>query len=355
MDQIGAMSTKGHLGFGRDCLRPEKGDSLPGMKNAGSRLVALTESVLTWRLRRKARHRLKQARKNVILDWVEAFLQAAFLVLLINQYLLQAYQIPSGSMIETLLLGDRIFVNKVIYGPELLPGIAKLPGFRTPEHAEVVIFENPSYIGRGTGFTVLQRILYMVTLSLVDIDRDENGQPRAQLLIKRAVGMGGDRFRTEEGNLIVQPAGESSWITETEYQRLDGKDYQPRRTLNPTDYTIIQDAGVALGRRDLGLPATQDGDRAVNSLGSLGFGDPFALELARQGYLYAANPQSERIRQRVQFVRLGWYVPEGRIFPIGDNRDNSRDGRYFGPVKLRNVLGRAMFIYWPLDRIGAIE
>ncbi len=333
----------------------EKGDSLRQMNISGRRIVEITESVLTWRLRRKARRRLKQAKKNVILDWIEAFLQAAFLVLLINQYLLQAYQIPSGSMIDTLLLGDRIFVNKLVFGPELLPGLAKLPGFRTPEQAEVIIFENPSYISRGTGFTVLQRILYMVTLSMVDIDRDESGQPRAQLLIKRAVGAGGDRFRTENGDLLVLPAGEQNWMTEAEFRRVSDFHYSARRTLAPDDYEVIKSAGYALGRRDLGLPALDGDEIAMNNMRQLGFGDPFALELYRQGHLYAANPHSERIRQRVQFVRLGWYVPDGRIFPIGDNRDNSRDGRYFGPVRIDDVLGRAMFIYWPFGRIGAIK
>lgn len=325
------------------------------MLEFGRRLVVITESVLTWRARRKARRRLKQAKKNVVLDWIEAFLQAAFLVLLINQYLLQAYQIPSGSMIDTLLLGDRIFVNKVVYGPELLPGVAKLPGFRSPERTEVVIFENPSYIGRGTGFTILQRILYMVTLSLVDIDRDENGQPRAQLLIKRAVGTAGDRFRIRSGDLEMVPAGESEWVEEEEFRRSIAATYNPRRSLGTEQYKIIEQAGPALARSDLGLLAESHDADVINDLQRLGFGDPFALEIERQGYLYAAKPMDERIRRRIQFVRLGWYVPEGRILPLGDNRDNSRDGRYFGPVPIEDVLGQAMFIYWPFSRIGTIR
>lgn len=325
------------------------------MESFSKRLVQATESVLTWRARRKARRHLRQARKNVIIDWVEAFLQAAFLVLLINQYLLQAYQIPSGSMIDTLLLGDRIFVNKLVYGPELLPGVGKLPGFREPDQFEVVIFENPSYISRGTGFTILQRVLYMVTLSLVDIDRDEDGMPRAQLLIKRAVGAEGDRFRVRNGNMEIVPAGETEWISEAEFQRRSGVDYSARRTLEPVDYETIRHAGEALARRDLDLPAAPRDDDAVNALQQLGFGDPFAVERARQGYLYAARPDDERLRRRVQFVTNGWYVPAGRILPLGDNRDNSRDGRYFGPVRTEDVLGRAMLIYWPIDRIGPIH
>ena len=61
-----------------------------------------------------------------MLDWLGAFLWAAVVVLLINQYLFQAYRIPSGSMIPTLLIGDNLFVNKVVYGPEVLPGIGEV-------------------------------------------------------------------------------------------------------------------------------------------------------------------------------------------------------------------------------------
>jgi len=53
--------------------------------------------------------------------------------------------------------------------------------------------------------------------------------------------------------------------------------------------------------------------------------------------------------------QLGWYVPEGRVFPMGDNRDNSRDGRYFGPVRVSRVLGKGMVIYWPYWRMGGIK
>jgi signal peptidase I len=52
---------------------------------------------------------------------------------------------------------------------------------------------------------------------------------------------------------------------------------------------------------------------------------------------------------------MGWYVPEGRVLPLGDNRDNSNDGRYFGPVKLSKVLGSGSVIYWPLGRMGFIK
>ena len=66
-------------------------------------------------------------------------------------------------------------MNKYIYGPRLLPESGKSPGMEKPKRGEVIIFENPTYISRGTVFDILQRVIYMVTLSLVDIDKDKKG------------------------------------------------------------------------------------------------------------------------------------------------------------------------------------
>ncbi|MCL2602381.1 MAG: S26 family signal peptidase, partial [Treponema sp.] len=71
------------------------------------RVQQCTEWLLTYRKRKIQAKKEKQRKKNPIFDWLEAFLWAAGVVLLINQYLFQAYQIPSGSMIDTLLIGDR--------------------------------------------------------------------------------------------------------------------------------------------------------------------------------------------------------------------------------------------------------
>jgi signal peptidase I len=51
----------------------------------------------------------------------------------------------------------------------------------------------------------------------------------------------------------------------------------------------------------------------------------------------------------------GWYIPANRLFPMGDNRDDSRDARYFGAVRMEKVLGRALFRYWPLTRFGGVR
>jgi signal peptidase I len=318
-------------------------------------IQARTEGYLTHRQRIRRIKKEKQRAKNPVLDWIEAFLWAAGVVLLINQYLFQAYQIPSGSMIDTLLIKDRIFVNKIIYGPELLPGLAKLPSPVQPKRNDVIIFENPSYISRGPVFDIVQRIIYMLTLSLVDIDRDESGDPKVHFLIKRAAGMGGDRFISEQGELKIRFAGEDRWVAERDYAARRGWGHNLSRLMESAGYPSLEAAGRAAAYMDLGLRPPDDVAAAASRTSALRYPDYLAHERSRLELLRGARPQENRYRTLLAKHTQGWYVPEGRIFPLGDNRDNSRDGRYFGPVRASKVLGKGALIYWPLKRIGSIR
>jgi signal peptidase I len=318
------------------------------------RLQHLTEAYLTRRNRIRRIKKEKQKAKNLALDWIEAFLWAAGMVLLANQYLMQAYQIPSGSMINTLLIGDHIFVNKIIYGPELLPGLAKLPSPIAPKRNDIIIFENPSYISKGPVFDIAQRIIYMLTISLVDIDRDESGQPRAHFLIKRAVGMGGDHFTMEQGEMKIRFAGEDRRVNERDYVAARGWKYTISRLMEQEQYPALEANGKAAAWSDLGLPVPEQLLRAADPANNIRFPDYHAHEKARLSILRGAWPQDRRYAALLARHHLGWYVPEGRVLPLGDNRDNSRDGRYFGPVRKSKVLGKGVVIYWPLRRVGPI-
>jgi signal peptidase I len=318
-----------------------------------SRVQSLTEAYLTRRNRIRRIKKEKQQNKHPVLDWIDAFLWAAGMVLLINQYLFQAYQIPSGSMISTLLIGDHVFVNKLVYGPEVLPGVGKLPSPIKPKRNDIIIFENPTYISRGPVFDTAQRIIYMLTLTLLDIDRDESGSPRAHFLIKRAVGMGGDRIVVEDGEVMIRFRGDERWTPEREYAAARNWNHTISRLMNTSQYPALRALGKEAAWNDLRIPAPQ---RLAGNTANMNYPDFGAFEKARLEVLRGAMPHDSRYRMLLaRNYNLGRFIPEGRVLPLGDNRDNSRDGREFGPVKVSKILGKGAMIYWPLRRLGPIR
>ena len=194
----------------------------------------------------------------------------------------------------------------------------------------------------------------MLTISLVDINRDETGQPRAHLLIKRVVGTEGDRFIADRGELKIRFAGDDRWTDERDFVAARGWDHSIIRSINDAQYEIIEMAGRAAAWQDLGLQAPERFRAAQTA--SIRYFDRFAFDRARLETLRGAAPHDRRYSTLLaRHHSLGWYVPEGRLLPLGDNRDNSRDGREFGPVRVSNVLGRGAVKFWPLHRIGPIR
>ena len=317
-------------------------------------LQRVTEAYLTQRARKKRMHKEKQAKKHPVVDWLEAFIWAAGFVLLVNQYALQAYQIPSGSMIDTLLIGDHVFVNKIIYGPELLPGVAKISSPFRPKRNDVIIFENPAYQSKGPVFDIAQRIIYMLTVSIVDIDKDENGEPKPHFLIKRAVGMPGDRFINNDGELMVRFAGETRFVSERVYNKARGWNHRISRLIEPSAYASLKAAAKLAAFSYIGIEAAAE--TAFPPRGNWPrFVNDITFDTTMLSVMRGAYPHDSRYALLLARRTAGWYVSAGRILPLGDNRDNSHDGRYFGPVKESKVLGKGAFKYWPLGRIGTIK
>jgi len=82
--------------------------------------------------------------KSALREWIEAVVFAAFLAFcVIRPFIVQAFKIPTGSMRPTLLEGDRILVNKFLYGAKVPFTNFRLPGFRIPQTGDVVVFIYP--------------------------------------------------------------------------------------------------------------------------------------------------------------------------------------------------------------------
>ena len=179
-------------------------------------------------------------------EYVEAVLVAVVFALFAKAFLVETYQIPSGSMEESLLVGDHVVVDKLGWAPRGLPWGPFLPS-RGIRRGDVVVFRGPEEPGRD--------------------------------LIKRAVALPGETLEIRGKRLYVDGAAqEEPWAVHRDPAVLSGAD----------------------------LPA------------------------------------SVRGRDELAPRRL----PADAFFALGDNRDDSRDSRAWGPVPVGHVRGRALFVYW---------
>lgn len=216
---------------------------------------------------------------------VQIFPVIAF-VLILRSFLYEPFQIPSGSMMPTLLDGDFILVNKFNYG--LRDPVARQKFYEngTPERGDVIVFKYP-----------------------VDPNTD---------FIKRVIGLPGDRVIYRNKSLYIKPACQASDAKCPEFEQVE------TTFVNSDEYSSEQET---LTRYTEKLP-NKTHDILVNN-----------QILQRTEHFFQQNGS-----QRDEFV-----VPKGHYFVMGDNRDNSLDGRFWGFVPEQNLVGEAVAIWMSFD------
>ena len=274
-------------------------------------------------------------RKNAR-DWLALLV----LVLLIRWLIFEPFYIPSGSM-EPLFHGaarggDHVGVNKLLYGPRLPFTQKRLFRFAEPKRWDVVVFRNPDPASRH------------------------------KRLIKRIVGLPGERIQISEGRIWVNgepvdpPEALRPYLHYTRELELDDDDlrrsilYLARETapdgLLPPEHPAAQRlngelAAVAgaLGRKD---PEKLDSTELVSLTAVL---SPETFAIAAE---FVKQHQARRYPLRYGILDDPEYsvAPGGCYLVCGDNSAHSVDGRYFGWVPNGHLLGRAYCIWWPLSR-----
>jgi signal peptidase I len=187
-------------------------------------------------------------RRSWLREYGEAILIAALFLRFANTFVVQTFYIPSGSMEDTLLIGDHLFVNRFIYGAASALEKKLLP-FRDVRRGDIVVFrskEDPT------------------------ID-----------MVKRCVGVPGDEIRVVDKQLFING-----------------------HAVDDASYT--------------------------KHIGSIVYKD------------VPAYPW--QLRRRDNFGPE--VVPPGHYFCMGDNRDDSNDSRFWGPLPAHLIKGRAGMIYW---------
>jgi signal peptidase I len=130
----------------------------------------------------QARGRPKSSGSFLKRTWesIKSLAGAVLIYLVIKTFLMEAFRIPSGSMIPTLLVGDWLFVNKLAYGPHLPFSHTNMPGYAQPRRGDVVVFVSP-----------------------YQPDEEALGNDPTPTLVKRLIGMPGDTLYMRDGVVYV--------------------------------------------------------------------------------------------------------------------------------------------------------
>lgn len=189
--------------------------------------------------------------------WQEAAKTASLSVLLafgIHTFVAEARWIPSGSMEPTLQVNDRLIIDKVTYQ------------IRDPQRGDIIVFQPPQILRQQ--------------------QNDQGESFYKDTLIKRVIGVPGDRLELKEGDVY------------------------------------------------------RNGVRIQES---------YVAHDAKTSVQICAEPLAQ------SFLALPQVVPPDHYLVLGDNRLNSNDGRCWGLVPRSDLLGRAVFRYWPVNRIGQLD
>lgn len=142
-----------------------------------------------------------KSNRTIFQEYSEAFVVAVILAILIRAFLVQAFKIPSGSMIPTLLVGDHILVSKFLYGVRIPFTDARWPRFTTPQKGDVIVFIYP--------------------------------QDRTKDFIKRVVAVEGDKIEIRDKKVFVNGKALKENYTRYSSNQIIPGDVLPRDNMPP--------------------------------------------------------------------------------------------------------------------------
>ena len=267
--------------------------------------------------------------KSTIREYVESIGVAIAIALVLRAFVVEAFKIPSSSMIPTMEIGDHIFVNKFIYGVRIPWTRTKLFEVRPPERGEVIVFMNPCTPERD----YIKRIVAVA---------GDTVEMRCSVLHINGIAVPHE---------LAQSTGCKYWDYDEDLNRWENKPCSRyRERLGGTDYEAFYNPDrPGLDARRPRQDDFHDFPRVVDNMlpdvPSCSKGMPSATEhpppVGRLVRTVDARAATTACTPQLHYV-----VPEGHVFAMGDNRDNSNDSRAWGPVPVENIKGKALFIWW---------
>ena len=297
--------------------------------------------------------RLNLIRRNgsfarAVVEIADAALFASVLMfMIVLPFIVKSFYIPSGSMRPTLIDDDRILVNKLLYR------------VRSPHRADVVVFTAPPEALR----TAAEK-------------PEPDGSPTDY--IKRLIGLPGDVIEVHAGHVLIGPSAspqvKSHQDIRSALQILD----------NDADHVKFLPDGIEVYDHVSRTWAKIDKDQVAEKLGFAG--QPITIVpgyVERNGQridepYIAEDPEYDlKVYDGQSLIRddRGIHIdgqdfdggnrgfeatrsapiPPGDVIVFGDNRNDSNDSSRWGPLSEKRLVGRAFFIFFPLDRVGLIR
>lgn len=234
--------------------------------------------------------------KSIFREYFESFTVTLVMALFGMTFILQAVTVPTGSMQNTILVGDYLLVNKFIFSP----GGGSLPFLpqREIERGDIIVFKYPG--------------------NKVNPEMDRRRHPPLEAYklnyVKRVIGLPGETVEFRNNNVYI-----------------NGELLPEHRVIGESD-----DEKSAL--------ETTEVEEAPSGSKYNVYYSQRSMQLARLGRNAARSDFEFGVEGKTIVV------PENSFFVMGDSRDNSEDSRVWGFVPRELVIGRAMFVYWSCDR-----
>jgi signal peptidase I len=241
---------------------------------------------------------------SVVREYFESLVVTAVMALFGMTFVVQAVKVPTGSMQNTILIGDHLLVNKFIFAPG--PVLPFLPQ-REIRRGDIIVFKYPGKYKGDERFSESTEVN----------DTRPDNTPYKTNYVKRVIGLPGDVVEVRDTKVFINGQALDEHIITAE---------------NPPD-------------DDFATPDVNEGGAPLNIQNN-------PTRSGEQTYDVYFDPERHKLMRHLDGKISGdgkFIVPEGHYFAMGDNRDNSLDSRFWGYVPRDAIIGRAMFVYWSYD------
>lgn len=275
-----------------------------------------------WNRKRIYNNKLKRQQPQtfceVLISWTRTLVGAIIVVMIINGFAVASFVVPTGSMENTVMTGDFLFVNKMVYAPstpQIVPFLNiplpfySFPGYKDPERGDVIVFIYPG-------------------------DQNDVKPREFMYYLKRCVAVAGDTMHIINKQLYVN--------SEKIPMPPNGK-FEDEDRISASTFRIFP-PGKNFTRDNYGpIRVPKAGD--VIALSDKNW-NQWEIFIRREGHDFSFNGKEIFIDGKPVD---SYTVERDYVFGMGDNRDNSEDSRYWGFVPVEDIVGSPIMVYWSWD------